>query len=83
MVYIDFQQRLALSTGTVPIPRECSIEEKEQKYAWARLVAKVYGVEPVFALLKLPHEAEDLPERLEYIITSMIFILIPRPLLCI
>ncbi len=32
--------------------------------------------EPVFALLKLPHEAEDLPEHLEYIITSMIFILI-------
>ncbi len=32
--------------------------------------------DPVFTLLKLPHKAEDLPERLEYIITSMIFILI-------
>ena len=26
---------------------ECNIEEKEQKYAWTRLIAKVSGVDPL------------------------------------
>ena len=57
------------------IPKKCSLEEKEQKSAWARLIKKVYGVDPltcpccgspmeIIAIIMEPAETEKILKHL-------------------
>ena len=57
------------------IPKKCSLEEKEQKSAWTRLIKKVYGVDPltcpccgspmeIIAIIMEPAETEKILKHL-------------------